>query len=143
MKRPDLIPVLLAIAFAVAAPALAQPVVGPNITGTWAFETDIYVGCRMTGLLTIRPDARGKHVCTFETRETCPDIVASAKESCTATRTGNQLVVQSKVLSVSPKVGYDPDNFELTIKSGARMTGMMHSNYSAPVKFFRGDSPTS
>jgi hypothetical protein len=150
MKRADLLSCVFVAAFAlIAAPAIARPVAsanvtGANIAGNWAFETEVYAGgCRMTGLMTISPNARGKHVCTFETRESCPDIVASAKQSCTATRTGNQLVVKSTVLSVIPKVGYDPDNFELTIKSGARMTGMMRSNYSAPVEFFRGDAPTS
>jgi hypothetical protein len=150
MKRAEVLAAALVFAFVTA--AYAQPVAskaapkptGANIAGNWAFETEVYAdGCRMTGLMTIRPDAHGRHACTFETRETCPDIVVNAKEFCTATRTGNQLVVKSAVLSVSPKVGYDPDNFELTIKSGARMTGMMHSNYSAPVEFFRGDAPTS
>jgi hypothetical protein len=150
MKRADYLSAMVVAVFAAsAAPAIARPVASPNITGAtiagnWAFETEVYAGgCRMSGVMTIRPDARGKHVCTFETRESCPDIVASAKQSCIATRTGNQLVVKSTVLSVIPKVGYDPDNFELTIKSSARMTGMMRSNYSAPVEFFRGDAPTS
>jgi hypothetical protein len=144
MKRADLLLACFALVAAIAAPALAQPNTGPNIIGNWAFETESYAhGCKMAGALKISPAAKGKHLCTFETREACPDIVVSAKESCTATRVGNRLMVKSTVLSVTPKVGYDPDDFELTIKSSAHMTGMMRSFNSAPVEFFRGDMPTS
>jgi hypothetical protein len=131
---------------AIAAPAFSQPshTAPANVSGAWSFQTQTYGdGCRMFGKMTIRPDASGRHVCTFSTEEHCPDIVARAQESCTAQRNGAALSIKSTVLSVSPKVGYDPDDFDLKIDSSSYMTGQMKSFHSAPVEFFRGDAPNS
>jgi hypothetical protein len=149
MKRPDLLLIVAAaIAFACAMPAGAQkPVAGSknaNITGAWTFLTQTYSnGCRMSGQMAIKASPSGKHACTFATEEKCNDIIVRAKESCEAVRDGGALTITSKVISVNPQVGYDQDNFELTIQNGARMTGMMRSFNSAPVEFFRGDAPIS
>jgi hypothetical protein len=149
MKRPDL---LLAIVFgaclALALPAAAQKPAASsksaNIGGAWNFVTQSYAnGCRMSGVMMIRQSNTGKYSCTFQTEEKCPDITVRAKEACEAVRDGGALKITSKVTSVEPQVGYDPDNFELTIQNGARMTGMMRSFNSAPVEFFRGDAPVS
>jgi len=131
---------------AIAAPAFSQTnrAAPANISGAWSFQTQTYAnGCRMFGKMTIRPDANGRHVCTFATEEHCPDIVAKAQESCTALRNGGALSIKSTVLSVSPKVGYDPDDFDLKIDSSSYMSGTMRSFHSAPVEFFRGDAPNS
>lgn len=130
---------------AIVAPAFSQTNrAAPNISGAWSFQTQTYAdGCRMFGKMTIRPDANGRHVCTFTTEEHCPDIVAKAQESCTATRTGAALSIKSTVLSVSPKVGYDPDDFDLKVDNSSYMAGTMKSFHSAPVEFFRGDAPNS
>jgi hypothetical protein len=148
MKRPDLRLAIAAIAVACAAPAVAQkPAAGAknaNIAGAWNFLTQTYSnGCRMSGVMAIKPSTTGKYSCTFQTQEKCNDITVHAKESCEAVRDGGKLTIASKVLSVDPQVGYDQDNFELTIQNGARMTGMMRSFNSAPVEFFRGDAPVS
>jgi hypothetical protein len=131
-----------------AAPAFSQPAkpaAGPaNIAGNWTFQTQTYSnGCKMYGQMVIAPNATGRHVCTFKTEEHCPDVVAKAQETCTATRAGAALTIKSQVKSVSPAIGYDPDDFELKIENSARMTGMMRSFNSAPVEFFRGNTPTS
>jgi hypothetical protein len=134
------------LSVAIAAPAFSQPnrAAPANITGAWTFQTQAYAdGCRMFGKMTIRPDANGRHICTFSTEEHCPDIVAKAQESCTAQRNGAALSITSTVLSVSPKVGYEPDDFDLKIDNSSYMTGTMNSFHSAPVEFFRGDAPNS
>jgi hypothetical protein len=139
---------VFAAALAAALPAAAQkPASGSkvaSITGAWSFLTQSYAnGCRMSGQMRLAPSSSGKHACTFSTEEKCPDIVVHAKETCEAVREGGKLTIKSKVGSVDPQVGYDPDDFELTIQNGARMTGMMRSFNSAPVEFFRGDAPVS
>jgi hypothetical protein len=139
---------VFAAALAVALPATAQkPASGSksaNITGAWSFLTQSYAkGCRMSGQMRLAPSSSGKHACTFSTEERCPDIVVRAKETCEAVREGGKLTIKSTVDSVDPQVGYDNDDFELTIQNGALMTGMMRSFNSAPVEFFRGDAPVS
>jgi hypothetical protein len=144
---------VFAMGLAVALPAAAQKPApagaqsgakSANITGGWSFITQTYSnGCRMSGQMTLRPSPAGKHACTFTTQEKCNDITVHAKESCEAVRDGGKLTIKSTVNAVDPKVGYEPDDFELTIENGARMTGMMRSFNSAPVEFFRGDAPIS
>ncbi|MGE3303436.1 MAG: hypothetical protein AB7M12_10010 [Hyphomonadaceae bacterium] len=145
MKRLALFACLAALAAADAAGAQPKPkAAGPSIAGQWAYETDVYAnGCKMTGLMTIKPDAAGRHACVFESREQCPDISVVAQESCLAQRQGDVLTIKSAVHAVKPQVGYDPDDFDLKIESGSRMTGMMRSFHSAPVIFRRGDAPIS
>jgi hypothetical protein len=124
--------------------AAQQKAAPANITGAWAFQTEKYAGgCQMSGTMMITADPHGRHLCTFIAREQCPDIVATAKESCIAERDGGKLKITSKVGSVQPSVVYDPDNFELTIDNGSHMSGMMRSFNSAPVEFFRGDARVS
>ncbi len=148
MKRPEILLALAAIAIVCAAPAVAQkPAAGAknaNIGGAWNFLTQTYsTGCRMSGVMSIKPSNTGTYACTFQTQEKCNDITVYPKETCEAVRDGGKLTITSKVISVTPQVGYDQDNFELTIQNGARMTGMMRSFNSAPVEFFRGDAPVS
>lgn len=148
MKRPEFLLAIAAIAIACAAPAIAQkPAAGAksaNISGAWNFLTQTYSnGCRMSGVMAIKPSTTGKYACTFQTQEKCNDITVHAKETCDAVRDGGKLTITSTVKSVDPQVGYDPDHFELTIQNGARMTGMMRSFNSAPAEFFRGDAPVS
>lgn len=141
---------LVAAALAVALPAAAQKPTAATgsktavITGPWSFITQTYAnGCRMSGQMQMVADRAGRLTCTFTTEERCPDIVVNAKETCQAVRKDGALTITSKVVSVTPQVGYDSDDFELTIQNGARMTGMMRSFNSAPVEFFRGDAPIS
>jgi hypothetical protein len=129
-----------------AATATAQPArpAQSNISGAWTFQTQTYAdGCKMYGEMNIQPAANGKHICTFKTEEHCPDVVAKAQETCTAQRTGDSVKIESVVKSVTPQIGYDPDDFELKIENSAHMTGLMRSFHSAPVEFYRGNAPTS
>jgi hypothetical protein len=140
-----LVAIIAMIATAHAQPVKQRAPAGPpNITGIWAFETQPYAnGCTMTGVMTIKPDARGQHACSFEALEKCPDMQVRAKETCQAKRNGADLKITSTVHQVKPDLSYDPDNFELTIRGGSYMKGMMRSFNSAPVEFFRGDAPIS
>jgi len=133
-----------AFAIALAAPALANPMQKPaDVSGAWAFETQTYGNsCQLSGSLTLRPAGVG-YSCAFTARERCADITVKAQETCTAARSGDSLTIKAFVTKVAPQVAYSPDDFVLTIKSGAQMHGELRSFHSAPVDFFRGDAPVS
>jgi hypothetical protein len=114
-----------------------------DVTGAWAFETQTYGdNCQLSGSLTLRPAGAG-FSCAFTAHERCASIAVKAQETCTAERVGDALTITAKVMKVAPIVAYEPDNFTLTIKSGAQMQGELRSFHSAPVDFFRGDAPVS
>ena len=114
-----------------------------DVSGAWAFETQTYGdNCQLSGSLTLRPTGNG-FACAFTARERCTDITVKAQETCTAERVGAALTIKAKVTRVAPQVAYEPDDFTLTIKSGAQMQGELRSFHSAPVDFFRGDAPVS
>lgn len=137
-------PLLFALVLAAAAPALANPAANSaDITGAWGFATQTYgEGCKLSGTVVIKPVGKS-FLCTMAAQEICRDIKVRAKETCTATRNGDSLVIKATVVSVDPDVGYVPDDFELKIHSAAYMKGMLRSFHSAPVDFFRGDAPVS
>lgn len=135
-------PALFALALAIAAPTLAAAKPA-DITGAWAFVTQTYgPGCQLSGSMVIRQSGKN-YVCSFTAQERCPDITIKAQQSCTATRTGDRLEIAATVKKVTPKVGYVPDNFALTIANSAQMKGELHSFHDAPVDFWRGDAPVS
>jgi hypothetical protein len=136
---------LLALTLAAAAPALANPAAtkAADITGAWAFTTQTYGdACKLSGTVVVKPAGKN-FTCTMTAQEICRDIKVRAKETCTATRNGDNLVIKANVISVTPDVGYVPDDFELKIQGSAYMKGMLRSFHSAPVEFFRGDAPVS
>ena len=135
-------PILCLLALA-AAPVFATPKAA-DVSGAWAFETQTYGShCQLSGSMMIRPAGKD-YACTFTAQERCSDITVKAQESCEAKRLPDgSFNIIATVNKVSPQVGYEPDNFELKIESGAHMTGMLRSFHSAPVDFFRGDAPVS
>ena len=137
---------LAVAAFAVAGLAAAtptKPAKTADITGAWAFETHVYgPHCQLSGSMMIRPSGAG-FSCVFTAQERCQDITVKAQETCEAKRDGEAMTIIAHVNRVAPQVGYEPDNFELTIQSGSYMKGMLRSFHSAPVDFFRGDAPVS
>lgn len=134
---------LLILAFALAAGGARATPTQADITGAWSFQTQVYgPNCSLSGAMTIRP-AGAEYACTFVAQERCADLTVKAQETCEAKRAGDAMAITAHVNSVAPKVGYEPDNFELTIQTRSYMKGMLHSFHSAPVEFFRGDAPVS
>lgn len=105
--------------------------------GEWAFKTDAYGGrCVLTGRMRITEAPNGALSCRFDAAETCPERVATAKQTCTVERTGNSVRITSKVVQTNAQ-SYVPDNFEVELTSPDLMRGMMRSFHSAPVVFRR------
>ena len=137
-------PLLFALILAAPALALANPAAKPaDITGAWAFTTQKYGdSCKLSGTVVVKPAGKS-FSCTMAAQEICRDIKVRAKETCAATRKGDDLIIKASVVSVDPDVGYVPDDFELKVQSGSYMKGMLRSFHSAPVDFYRGDAPVS
>lgn len=131
---------------AFAASALALPA---DIGGAWSFHTNSFDGCVISGDMTIvRAAGANAYTCTFTTKQTCDNVVGGATQTCTAKREGAKLTIKSKVKSFDWSPTYDPDDFELTIVSGAYMKGAFSSTHrdftdQAIVEFYRGDAPVS
>lgn len=137
---------VLSLAFA--ALAFAQEDSGvADITGAWAFETDAYdlnpaddTYCSMTGELTLRatgdPDVFEGDLLAYES---CRGArIFEAHQDVVAVRSGDALVITSTLRRVLPSPdNYRPDDFELTIVSGALMTGELRSADIAPATFRR------
>jgi hypothetical protein len=119
-----------------------------DISGAWSFRTSTFEGCVITGEMTVAREKNGEYSCAFETRQTCGEIVGGSTQTCIAKRDGDKLSIKSTVKSFQWATGYDPDDFELTIKSGAYMRGgfnSVHQTFTdeAIVEFYRGDAPVS
>jgi hypothetical protein len=102
----------------------------------------------ITGEMTVARGKDGNYTCAFKTKQTCGEVVGSSTQTCVAKRTGDKLSIKSTVKSFEWSTGYDPDDFELTIKSGAYMRGgfaSVHDAFTdeAVVEFYRGDAPIS
>lgn len=129
--------------------ASAQPkrASGPDIAGTWRFETAPYDGgvCRMTGTMTIARGAGANgYTCTFIATETCSGRSWSAEQRCTAQRNGAGLEIASTIVRVTPpNTSYVPDNWSLTIRSADLMVGELRSADIADVQFRRGPALVS
>lgn len=139
---------LLTLVMFVAAFAGAAGAAPANISGKWTFHTNKFEGCTIVGEMTVGPGKNGVYSCAFKTTQTCDQIVGGATQTCTATRNGDKLTIKSTVKSFEWATGYDPDDFELTIKSGAYMKGgfaSVHEAFTdeAVVEFYRGDTPVS
>lgn len=126
--------------------AEAKPQRDP-VLGDWRFETTVYDGgCKMTGAMTItRGASPGTYACRFTATEVCPSVRTTARQTCTATRSGDALEVTSTIVALAPPDSpYVPDDWTLTIRSASRMTGELRSADIAPVEFFRARPiPTS
>lgn len=112
-----------------------------SVLGSWTFEAKTRDGCEFGGVayLTAGEDAE-IHACELTARQACPAITYVVRQSCTARRSGEQLIIRSAVeefLEGEPTAGYWPDNFILTIKSESRMIGALLSHGSYAAEFRR------
>jgi hypothetical protein len=139
---------LLALALFASAFAGAAGAAPADISGSWSLRTSKFEGCMITGEMTIARGKGGAYSCAFKTKQTCGEVVGSSIQTCVAKRDGDKLSIKSTVKSFEWSTGYDPDDFELTIKSGGYMRGgfaSVHEAFTdeAIVEFYRGDAPVS
>src|SRR5690606_36830817 len=72
----------------------------------------------------------GMFVCSLLVFDRIPelDVTIKTEQICVATREGDELRIDSVVLSIDPPgFNYVPDNFMLTVMSASRMEGVMHA----------------
>jgi hypothetical protein len=129
--------------------ALAQDarVSSDDLLGAWSFEAaPTYDGCSLTGEVFIRrgvtPDT---FLCEMTAQDVCPNVWSyRAKENCTATRNGDKLTIESRLVTVDPSTDrYLPDDFDLLIIDGSNMVGELRSAMIATARFFRSVGPIS
>lgn len=123
-----------------------------GLNGVWNVSTDMMMmpGGRveyLTGTLLISDGPEGAKQCSLSMRSHSytPWVgfklgdyeESAAQQSCQVVRTGDQVVIHSKVESASET--YVPDNFELTL-NGDEMTGRLVSSQSAPARLTRKGS---
>jgi hypothetical protein len=111
-----------------------------DLTGTWFIQIFGYPAGESystsqdkvaDGFITFYKVSEGDYDCdfniafNFDTSKTYGTAGAAwAVESCRAMVTGDSISIQSSVLRASDP-GYRPDNFQLRIDAGERMTGSM------------------
>jgi len=117
----------------------------PDISGTWAFETERYRAglCRLYGTLRLRPTPEdGVYRGAMTAIEDCEGEERWVVEQTnTAFAEDGQLSIQSTIVSfleasADPQL-YAPDHFALEIESANLMVGQLVSAVSAPVEFRR------
>jgi hypothetical protein len=154
MRAPAAVALILALGAVIAGAANAQtgrwrePT--PAISGAWRFETAIYDrDCRMRGQMTLRRSSEsGIYDCRLVAFERCPDqenaeINSEVEQVCRAVRNGEQLTITSEIVRMKEESPYQPDDFELVIRSGLLMQGELRSADIAPVEFRREPGPMS
>ncbi len=146
--RPTRATFAAAAALAFAGAALAQDDLRPDILGSWAFEAAVVhdESCTFTGEVLIRRGVSPDHfLCEMVANDVCPGNWAfRAEQTCTATRSGDQLSIQSRIVTLDPPSGnYLPDNFELRIVDGSLMLGELRSAMTASARFYRTMGPIS
>ncbi len=138
---------------------LAQGAWAESPAGAWAFETDkVNLNCKLSGEMTIWQDKKaGLYACRFLAVQSCtgePPIEIKVAQTCTATHSGNQVSITSKIdktVSVKPRDMletveelYAPDHFMVSLNArGDEMTGMFHSLSQAYVRFRRREDLNS
>ena len=137
--RSASLPALLAMAV-LFSPARASADDAPepaNIAGLWEFVANITDGCTFSGQASLeRQDDEGDFSCELTARQSCPEIDVNylVRQTCQATRTGEQISVRSAIeefLEGPPTGNYFPDNFSLFIQDSSHMNGALISGSSA------------
>lgn len=135
-----------------AAPANAQAeeetrYVSANIAGEWSFIANTGPECEFTGnaLLTATEDPR-EYACELTAYQVCPTETWQVRQSCTAFRDGDEVVINSRIeefIQGEPGPSYRRDNFKLTIVSSDKMIGSLVSwGYHSAV-FLRSEGTIS
>lgn len=134
--------VLLAAALA-ATPASAQS--GDSLTGTWAFQTQMYGDAQfavaMSGVAIVSLAAPGRYDVRLIAHELITERASgranmiTARETCTGEQTGGQFNIACQM--AEPLAGYEPDNFVLQQGEADQLVGVLSSATSGQVTFTR------
>ena len=102
-----------------------------EIAGNWSFVANTGPDCTFSGnALLIATEDPNRYGCELTALQVCSIETWQVRQSCTASRQGEQLVITSKIeefVQGTPNQGYRADNFKLTIKSASLMTGVLVS----------------
>lgn len=131
--------ILSALVLSVAPSALPEkggntkdvPVADVNISGEWGFQANTGPECTFSGnALLSESETPNRYACELTAVQICPTSTWQVRQSCAATRIGNEVIIASRIeeyIQGEPDNGYKPDNFKLTIKSPDLMKGVLVS----------------
>lgn len=130
---------------AVTLPAMgdeAEPPVGTiaDVSGEWSFVAQTDDDCSFTGVaLLTRTENPNKFDCELTALQVCTVETWQVRQSCTANRLGDQLIITSQIeefIQGAETGAYMRDNFSLKIKSADLMRGVLLS-WGSHVAVFR------
>ena len=129
----------------IAMPAAAEA----NIAGHWTFVANIQEDCSFGGTAHLEKTGDGTYKGELTATQSCVSLPEDyvVRQDCNASKLGNQLSVRCRIVEFIN--GFDsqfyyPDNFTLTIQSGARMHGALVSAGSAnPAEWTRAEGGIS
>lgn len=102
-----------------------------DISGQWAFEANTNDECSFTGLALLMPTENpNRFECELTALQVCNVETWQVRQSCTAVRLGDQLIIDSEIeefIQGEDSGAYMPDDFTLKIKSGDHMRGVLRS----------------
>jgi hypothetical protein len=141
MTKPILFSMAAAAVIALATPSFGQPAgqFGADAhRGEWTFKTESYgpFKCVLSGRMRIAKSRTGAEICTFQATEVCTDRRFKAEQSCTVSRSDDQITIVSRIIRADTE-SYRPDDFDVKIETTDKMRGTMRSVYSAAVEFRR------
>ncbi len=120
---------------------------GPSIAGQWMFTSWTDDACAFRGTAHLSATRTPQlYDCELTAHQVCPSVTWRVRQSCTARRVGDQLIINSRIeefLEGEPTEAYWPDNFILSIHSDNRMTGSLLSHGSHASEFTRTEGGTS
>lgn len=150
MIRQIVVSALLACAAMPAVHAQAEEdaaVESSALLGEWSFIANTDEECSFTGTaLLTRTEDENRFGCELTALQMCSVETWQVRQSCSAVRVGDQLVINSTIeefLQGQPDGRYRPDNFSLMIKSADYMRGVLISWGSHIAEFRRADGTIS
>ena len=120
-----------------------------NIAGHWTFEANIPEDCSFGGTARLEKTGDTTYKGEITATQSCPTLPEDyvVRQDCNASKLGNQLSVRCRIVEFVNGFQSDfyyPDNFTLTIESGARMYGALVSAGSAnPAEWIRAEGGIS
>ena len=118
-----------------------------DIAGDWSFVANTGSDCTFSGnALLIPTEDKSRFSCELTAVQVCTTETWQVRQTCTASRVNNQVVIISKIeefIQGESEFGYRPDNFKLTIKSADFMYGVLASWGLHTAEFHRADGTIS
>ncbi|MAP94997.1 MAG: hypothetical protein CMK07_08615 [Ponticaulis sp.] len=125
----------------------AEDVTTADLSGEWSFIANTGDDCSFTGLALLLPtDSPDQFSCELTALQVCTTETWQVRQSCSARRLGDQLVINSEIeefVQGEATGAYLPDNFSLKIKSADFMKGVLLSWGSHIAEFRRTEGTIS